>query len=316
MSSSFTKLLTVAFQRRSIEEVLQAPPSAIRGVSAAAAERLREAFRIRTIAQLAGSPHYRAAVALVAAAGQPPFDPGPPLPWADHFATAPLDAYLHHPRRRFRVQFGPVYYRGRLDGTARVLVVGQDPSTNEILAQRAFVGLSGQRVQRVLARLGLTRSYTITNTFLFPVFGQFNAELRRISLEPAIRDFRHACLDRLRRENLIQAIVAFGAAPRHAVEHWPGAEDIPTFFLTHPAADDQTVLRDWSRQLEAMAGVVTPDPDGEVDLAPYGTRFTPADHAPIPAHDLPFGLPSWHAGGGGTSTRDGNNRIIWSSPVA
>ena len=29
---------------------------------------------------------------------------------------------------------------------ARVLVVGQDPSTNELLAHRIFVGRSGQRV--------------------------------------------------------------------------------------------------------------------------------------------------------------------------
>jgi uracil-DNA glycosylase len=315
MTSSFTKLLTVAFQRLPIEEVLQASPSAIRGVSTADADRLRESFGIRTIAQLAQSPHYRAAVALLAAGGQPAFDPGPPLPWADLFASAPIDAYVRHPRRRFRVQFGPVYYRGRLDGTARVLVVGQDPSTNEILAQRSFIGLSGQRVQRLLARIGLTRSYTITNTFLFPVFGQFDAGLRRISFEPTIRDFRHACLDRLRRENTLEAILAFGAAPRHAVEHWPDTGGIPTFFLTHPAAEDQTVLRNWSRQLEGMAAVVTPDPGGEVDVSPYGSQFTESDSAPIPAADLPFGMPGWHGTGGGTSTRDGNSRIIWSSPV-
>jgi uracil-DNA glycosylase len=91
--------------------------------------------------------------------------------------------------------------RGRLDGTARVLVLGQDPSTNEILAQRAFVGTSGQRVQKLLAKIGITRSYVVFNTFLFSVFGQL---LRAVSLDPEILDHRNRCLDRIRAQNPVQ----------------------------------------------------------------------------------------------------------------
>src|SRR5688500_16462974 len=79
-------------------------------------------------------------------AGMPPFDPGPPPAWAALFDQAPVDHYVTHPSGRFRTTFGPVYYRGRLDGTARVLIVGQDPSTDEVLAQRILIGEAGQRV--------------------------------------------------------------------------------------------------------------------------------------------------------------------------
>lgn len=315
MTSSFKSLLISAYHGKSPQDVLAAPLSALRGVSAEGAEALAQSLRIRTIQQLAQSKYPRAAHAVMAAAGRPSFDPGPPLPWADRFMQAPIDYYLAHTKRRFRSQFGPVYYRGRLDGTARVLVLGQDPSTNEILAQRAFVGLSGQRVQRLLARVGLTRSYTIANTFLFSVFGQFDSELRKISLEPPIRGYRNKCLDRIRAENPLEAVITFGAGPRHAVEHWPGRAGLPTFFLAHPAASDQLVLSNWSSHLEAMAAVITPDLDGDVDVSPYGSGFTPADTLPIPGFDLPFGLPDWHGGGGGNSTRDGNQRIIWVSPL-
>jgi uracil-DNA glycosylase len=315
MTSSYTSLLVAAYRGKPLKDILSASPSALRGISASGAEALTQALGIRTVAQLAESRHHRAAQTLLAAAGRPPFDPGPPLPWLDQFARAPLEYYVTHSKRRFRVQFGPVYYRGRLDGTARVLVVGQDPSTNELLAQRAFVGLSGQRVQGLLARIGITRSYTVTNTFLFPVFGQFDAQLRRISLEPPIIEYRNACLDRLRAENPLEAVIAFGAAPRHAVEHWPGGEGLPTFFLTHPAAEDRFVLRNWSGHLEGMAAAITPDPDGTVDLTPYGSAFRETDTMPIPRFDLPFGLPEWHGGSGGSSMRDGNQRIIWTSPV-
>lgn len=239
----------------------------------------------------------------------------PPDIWLDVFADAPVEHYVQHPAKRFRTQFGPVCYRGRLDGTARVLVIGQDPSTNEILAQRTLVGDSGQRVQKLLANLGITRSYVIVNTFLFPIFGQFDTEMRAISLEAPILAWRNRCLDKIRTENALEAVITFGVAPRHAVEHWPGGQGLPVFTLMHPAAEDSAVLANWSSQLAAMAASIALDPDGAVDTTPYGTAFTPADSAAIPQFDLPFGLPAWHGQGGGHSERDGNSRIIWTSPL-
>src|SRR4051794_40827469 len=36
-----------------------------------------------------------------------------------------------YPLDSFRVEWGPVFHRGRLDGSARVLIVGQDPATHD-----------------------------------------------------------------------------------------------------------------------------------------------------------------------------------------
>jgi hypothetical protein len=315
MASSYSKLLDAAYANKPLEEVLTASPAALRGVSAADAQKLAEAFNVRTVAELAQCKYHLAARALLAAAGRPSFDPGPPNDWLDLFTQAPLDHYVNHPSARFRIHFGPVYCRGRLDGTARVLVLGQDPSTNEILAQRAFVGASGQRVQKLLAKIGITRSYVIFNTFLFSVFGQFDTELRAVSLEPEIREYRNRLLDRVRAQNPLQAVITFGVAPRHAFENWPGGQGLPAFFLTHPAAEDGVVLANWNGQLGAIAAAITPDLDGAVDTTPSGTAFTAADIAPIPAFDLPFGIPDWHGRGGGHSGRDGNDKIIWNSPL-
>lgn len=33
-----------------------------------------------------------------------------------------------YPRADFRVEWGPIFHRGQLDGSARVLVIGQDPA--------------------------------------------------------------------------------------------------------------------------------------------------------------------------------------------
>jgi uracil-DNA glycosylase len=314
MDNSFDRLIVKAMRGKTATELLEASPAALLGVSASTAQTLLTTLRIRTIRDLATHRFFHRALALLAAAGEIEFDPGPPLPWQHFLRQAPLDYYREHAARRFRLDFGPVYYRGRLDGTARVLVVGQDPSTNEILAQRVFVGKSGQRVQGFLRKLGLTRSYAMLNVFLYSVFGQFDTRLRRIALEPPILDFRNAFLDRLTRENPIQAIVAVGNGARVVLNHWPGATNLPIVEITHPAAPDEAaLLASWNRALTRLRTLLQPDPGAEPDPQPYGNTFPPEDEAPMPRQDLPFGLPDWH-GTGSRSTRDGNKTIIWTAP--
>ncbi len=97
------------------------------------------------------------------------FDKGPSPSWAQTFFNAPRQFYIDHPSGRFRTEFGPVYYRGRLNGGVKILIIGQDPSTDEVLAQRNLVGSAGQRVQGLLRKLGITKSYVMFNTFLYGI---------------------------------------------------------------------------------------------------------------------------------------------------
>src|SRR5690606_15090433 len=98
-----------------------------------------------------------------------------------------------YPLDSFRVEWGPIFHRGRLDGTARVLVLGQDPATHETIARRILVGEAGQRVQGLLARLGITHSYVFLNTFLYSVYGQAGGS-RHIG-NPLIARYRHRWID-------------------------------------------------------------------------------------------------------------------------
>lgn len=309
MGSSLADLVDAAWRDRSAAEILAAPPSALKGVSEKDADLLDQALGIQTVLELAENRHVAGARAVAAAGGRPAFDPGPPAEWEDVFAVAPLGEYEDHPGR-FRLDFGPVYYRGRLDGTARLLVVGQDPSTDELLAQRAFVGQSGQRLQRLLEKAGLSSSYLMLNVFLFGVFGQFDNELRTISLEPAIRDYRNALFDRAANGPL-EAVLTVGSAARHAVDHWPAAGGLPVIEVVHPAAPDAMVLQSWNDRLPDLIAAVSPDRGEAPDPTPYAATFQPTDSTPIPRRDLPFGLPPWHGTEGTRSHRNGNTRIEW-----
>jgi hypothetical protein len=88
-------------------------------------------------------------------------DPGPPpgSGWAELFARTPnyrgLGAAVLH-REAFRWHFGPMFYRGRLDGAARVVVIGQEGAQDESLAHRSFTGAPGRACSTSSATSGST----------------------------------------------------------------------------------------------------------------------------------------------------------------
>jgi hypothetical protein len=143
-----------------------------------------------------------------------------------------------YPPADFRIEWGPVFHRGRLDGSALVLVLGQDPGQHECIARRILVGEAGQRVQGFLRKLGIERSYVMINAFLYSVFGQRGGE-RHADSQPII-DYRHRWLDALLDEDgHVQAVVAFGHLAHDAFERWAEAnraraEELTVERLTHP----------------------------------------------------------------------------------
>jgi hypothetical protein len=320
VAGPFDTMVNVNHRGKSAADILTLDVDALKGVSDDDKQHLRDAFGIRTIGDLGRNRFVHMALAVVNHGADIGHDPGPDEKWSALFKKAPLAKYQQHPNS-FRLDFGPIYYRGRLDGTARVLVVGQDPAANELVGHRAFVGASGQRVQAFLRRLGIRRDYVMVNTFLYPVFGQFFGELRSLSQDPQILGFRNLILEKVADTNAIEAVIAAGSAARDAVERWPRSIDYKVSNITHPSAHDHAqLLANWNDQLMRLRTIVQPEVGSEVDTTNFGTDFTDADNESIPRYDLPFGVPDWH--GTGSHARrarhdDGatnNKEIIWEAP--
>lgn len=235
------------------------------------------------------------------------FDPG----YRGRFATL-VKSYPGpdvYPPADFRVEWGPVFHRGRLDGSARVLVMGQDPGAHECIARRILVGEAGQRIQGFLARLGITESYVMINAFLISVYGQGGGN--RHKNDPAIAAYRNRWLDALLVGKKVEAVVTLGTLARHAFELWkatPKGQGTAIAFqpITHPtypesssAAGQMTkseamkeMLSNWNTALAAL-GPKIHTPDVAAPLTPYGTTLTTQDLVAIPERDLPAGLPGW-----------------------
>jgi transposase len=213
-----------------------------------------------------------------------------------------------YPLDSFRVEWGPVFHRGRLDGSARVLVIGQDPATHEAIARRILVGEAGQRAQGLLARLGIERSYVFINTFLYSVYGQGGGE-RHID-DPAIAKYRNRWINAIVADQRIEAIITLGQLADSAYQQWrataKGAASTAAYATirhpTYPESASRTgqitkaeafarLCDSWNGMLTALHPVITPD--SAVPLRLYGASITHADLAPIPSRDLPAGLPDW-----------------------
>jgi uracil-DNA glycosylase len=263
-------------------------------------------------------------------------DPGPPRNrrWAPLFADTPDYRGLGTTPsgfERFRWQFGPVYYRGRLgDNQVKVLVVGQDAGSDEALAHRAFVGESGSRVQHLLHHLGITRSYLCLNTFVYSVAGQFGG-LEDLALDPAspVARQRTALFDYAAARNDLRLVVAVGGAAREAVLAWNrsrgGTGDagprrlhtvdasaigphVRLVDVMHPGAGAQGASTEVAASFQQTAARVlgwARDNPAWLPVDPGGRRGTAAgfryERAPVPLRDLPFGVP-WRLGSGGTAT--------------
>lgn len=251
------------------------------------------------------------------------YDPGPPAAVAAHLGTLPDYGSF---KEFFWYDWGPIFYRGRFDGTAKVMCIASDPGPTERIAGRTLVGDAGQRVQGFLAKIGLNRSYVCLNAFAHAVFPSQANEARPMLSSPAHLAWRNQLYD-LVKGNSMQAIVAFGKQAQFAVGLWPGAAGVPVFKIPHPSSHDgQQLATDWRAAVTNLRDIVTPDDGAPANLPNYGTELVEADYAPIPRIDLPFGAPpflgddAWLRTSSGefSSVRrpnpDDRHTLIWKAP--
>ena len=196
-------------------------------------------------------------------------------------------------RQHFWFDWGPVFYRGRLDGTARLLCIASDPGPTERIAGRTLVGDAGQRVQGFLTKLGLTRSYVCLNAFSYALFPSHGQAGKTILAGHDQTTWRNQVFDALKTPHL-QAVVAFGTFAQQAVELWPGRAGLTVAKVPHPSSRDATALLDeWRAKIgQLCAGRDTRSGRRRHRARTMGRRSSSSDYAAIPRRDLPFGVPA------------------------
>ncbi len=252
-----------------------------------------------------------------------PFDPGygqePFQSLCEDYPEAAV-----YPPGQFRLEWGPIFHRGRLDGSARILVIGQDPAQHETIVRRILVGEAGRRVQGFLAKLGITRSYVFINAYLYSVYGSVKAKTRK---NPALIEYRNRWLDVLLVGHQVEAVLALGHAADEAWQLWsatPASQSVDVAYaaVTHPtqpessskgnktklAAATTRMLQNWNVALQALSPNVQ-QPDAPTPLVLYGESWADGDRVGIPEFDFPAGLPAWMHEQDGWAKRAGANDL-------
>jgi hypothetical protein len=210
-----------------------------------------------------------------------------------------------YPQKDFRVEWGPIFHRGRLDGTSRVLVIGQDPAQHETIVRRILVGEAGERLQGLLAKLGIDHSYTLINTYVYSVYGSAS---KYVDDAPVLA-YRNKWIQAIFDTQKIEAVICLGDLAGKSWDLWlaAGGKAVPQVKIWHPTRPESSsrnkpagelakqitlMLENWNEGLAAIKPAVQ-NPDRSVPLVPYGMAFGPGEKLPIPARDVPAGLPAW-----------------------
>ncbi len=254
----------------------------------------------------------------------PEFDPGPPSQLAALFDDVPDPPVPDD----FWFDWGPIFYRGRLDGSARVLCIASDPGPTERIAGRSLVGNAGQRVQGFLGKLGLTHSYVCLNAWAYALHPKRAFPERDRLDDQAQLEWRNAVYDAATGPQL-EAVIAFGFMAQAAVALWPDIpNDIEPHEIPHPSnPEEDELLGAWRAAITDLRGIVTPDADGDNTGPNYGSSFEESDYAPIPRRDLPFGAPAFLGDDSWVRDKPGNamnsvgrpspddgHTLIWQAP--
>ena len=270
-------------------------------------------------------------------------DPGPTdaSGWAALFAETPNYRGLGRAvlgREAFRWHHGPMFYRGRLDGSAKIVIVGQEGAQDESLAHRSFTGGTGARMQLFLRFIGFDRSYLFLNSFIYPIFGQYSMDLRPLAQDPRspIAQHRNRIFDKAIIDGDVRLVVAVGTAAKESVVTWIRAHggsaqsdalhnanmgSIPNRVravgVLHPGGatggSTATIKADFQRAVNRIRGWVADDA-GWLPADPGMTRNLstayPYSSAAIPYRDFPFGTCPRLGRGGTSSNRSDDQRAI------
>ena len=269
-------------------------------------------------------------------------DPGPPSGsgWAEVFADTPNYRGLGNEvigREAFRWHHGPMFYRGRLDGSAKVMMVGQEGAQDESLAHRSFTGGTGARMQHLLRFLGLDRSHLFVNSFVYPIFGQYTLDLRKLAQDPRspIVSHRNRIYDKAVVEGDVRLVIAVGRAAKESVATWivsHGGTAQPESLHTatsgtlpnrlrvvgvlHPGGvtgSTKPIRDDFVRAIGRVRSWLQADPSWlptDPGMSRNLTASFPYSSAPIPFRDFPFGTCPRLGRGGTSSNRSDDQRAI------
>lgn len=182
-------------------------------------------------------------------------------------------------------------YRGRLD-QARVLVIADPLSGDDLISRRALTGDTGQKLQSFLTAMGITQSYAIIQSAPLDTMGLSESKRQERLGEPYGMRLRRALFDKILRESKPEIVLTIGPVSQLV---WDQLKDKTKAYALAPS-DQKDHVELWNQLLQTLSKR-SYHRDSAATFSYSGRNTT------IPRQDLPFHTPWWFGSGG--------NRVVY-----
>ena len=208
----------------------------------------------------------------------------PGLAWPD-FASLGVVAHLSF-------GYGPIY-RGR-PAEARVLVLADQESHDDLFLFRAMTGDAGQRFQEFLRAMGMTRSYLILRVLPVDTLGLAANTVEALVDHAQVRQVYRTIVERVAEASGTSLVLSVGPLARRQRAHVLPAGMVN---VDMKAWHESSALDDWKRALNDLRSVTYTK-----DL-PSPTFAYDGQRGQIPRIDLPYGTLRWQGISGDRAVR-------------
>ncbi len=209
----------------------------------------------------------------------------PGLEWPD-FQSAGVNA---HPS----FGYGPIY-RGRLRG-AKICVLADQQSHDDLFTGRALTGEAGQHFQEFLRAMGITRSYVIIRVLPVDTLDLASNTVRSIVNDPQVQKVYSAILDAVLSANRnLKLVLALGPHSRALLSQLSPSG---VTMLSMKAWRQSGALSAWREALSELKTLTYGKDLRNPSFSYDGSR------GQIPRFDLPYGSLRWRGTSGDRGSR-------------
>ena len=193
-------------------------------------------------------------------------------------------------------------YRGRLE-EARVLIVADQESHDDMMRGRALLGDGGQKIQHFLKQMGITQRYAIIRTLPVDTLGLSEAKVKAISRNLQVVKIRGTILNKILSLNKTELILTVGPHAKRAVQT-THTGNIPTYDLIEPSSGKAP--KNWTTTLREILRRKQYQPEIKPESFRYTSKNWKEIRLQINRFDLPFGTVQWFGTSGSLASRSIN----------
>ncbi|MEK6704240.1 MAG: hypothetical protein AABZ06_00465 [Bdellovibrionota bacterium] len=234
--------------------------------------------------------------------GRRQFDPGPGT--FSKVLTGQLQGYAWPDFNSLGVTSHPSWgntqiYRGRLD-LARVLILADQESNDDIFSGRALTGSGGQRLQSFLNAIGINTYYGIVRTLPVDTMDLDTSKVISIATNPEVSKVRGKIFETILAQKDTQLILAVGPVAKAAMGSIKTS--LPVVYLDFPD-DAKQHVKQWQGTIQQIKKLGLKPDSGAKASWKYDGKTTS-----IPRFDLPNQTRWWIGVSGTRSARPFNKK--------